>query len=116
MNVRQSDIARACKLDVSSVNKILNDVPGPVFKQITIRRVRAMARRMGYRPKASSKVQIRKAAEALLRACREARVSLEQGRVDEARTTLVRAIFDATRAGLLVSPKAISAVREARPC
>lgn len=48
MSVRQTDIAKAVGMDVSSVNKILNRRPGPVFREETIRRVFEVARQMGY--------------------------------------------------------------------
>ena len=47
----QVEVARAVGLDVSSVNKILNEIPGPVFAKSTIRRVKQVARRMGFRPR-----------------------------------------------------------------
>jgi len=48
MSVTQLDIARRVNLDVSSVNKILNRRPGPVFKKDTIRQVFKVARELGY--------------------------------------------------------------------
>lgn len=53
--VTQVQIAELCRLDVSSVNKVLNGVPGPVFKRSTIRRVFATAKRMGWKPRARDK-------------------------------------------------------------
>ncbi len=44
----QVDIAKEIGLDVSSVNKILNRRAGPVFKKSTIKRVFAVAKRLGY--------------------------------------------------------------------
>ena len=44
----QVEIAKKLGLDVSSVNKILNQCKGPVFKKETIDRVFATARDMGY--------------------------------------------------------------------
>lgn len=46
--VTQLDIARRLGLDVSSVNKILNRKPGPVFRRETIRKVYKVARDLGY--------------------------------------------------------------------
>jgi transcriptional regulator with XRE-family HTH domain len=46
--VTQSEIARRAGLDVSSVNKILNQRPGPVFRKETIRKVFKVARQLGY--------------------------------------------------------------------
>jgi len=46
--VTQVEIARRVGLDVSSVNKILNRRPGPVFRKETIRKVFKAAREMGY--------------------------------------------------------------------
>lgn len=47
--VTQLDIAKRCGLDCSSVNKILNDSPGPVFNKKTIDRVKRVAKQMGYK-------------------------------------------------------------------
>jgi DNA-binding LacI/PurR family transcriptional regulator len=46
--VTQVEIARLVGLDVSSVNKILNEVPGPVFRKETIARVLKVASERGY--------------------------------------------------------------------
>src|SRR5262245_23108531 len=46
--VTQGEIARRLGLDVSSVNKILNKRPGPVFRKDTIRRVFRTAKELGY--------------------------------------------------------------------
>jgi len=46
--VTQKQIARRVGLDVSSVNKILNRKPGPVFKPATIKKVLRTARELGY--------------------------------------------------------------------
>lgn len=46
--VTQVEIARRCGLDVSSVNKILNRKPGPVFRKETVRKVFKIARDLGY--------------------------------------------------------------------
>lgn len=51
----QVDIAKACGLDVSSVNKILNDRRGPVFEKSTIQYVKETARKMGYKHPSTSK-------------------------------------------------------------
>jgi hypothetical protein len=48
MAVTQLDIARRVGLDVSSVNKILNRRPGPVFRKDTIKQVFKVARELGY--------------------------------------------------------------------
>lgn len=44
----QRDIARRLSLDVSTVNKILRNAPGPAFNKDTARRVWAVARELGY--------------------------------------------------------------------
>jgi transcriptional regulator with XRE-family HTH domain len=49
MTVTQSDIARRAGVDVSTVNKILNKRPGPVFRKETIKRVFKAARELGFR-------------------------------------------------------------------
>lgn len=46
--VTQSEIARKVGIDVSSVNKILNKTPGPVFRKETIKKVHQVARQLGY--------------------------------------------------------------------
>jgi transcriptional regulator with XRE-family HTH domain len=46
--VTQGEIARRLGLDVSSVNKILNKRPGPVFRKETIRKVFKTAKELGY--------------------------------------------------------------------
>lgn len=48
MAVTQLEIAKRVNLDVSSVNKILNRRPGPVFKKETIKEVFKVARELGY--------------------------------------------------------------------
>ncbi len=44
----QTDIARKCGLDVSSVNKILRRTGGPKFSEATVRKVFKAARDLGY--------------------------------------------------------------------
>ncbi len=61
----QVEIARMVGLDVSSVNKILNDAQGPVFKEETKAMVRKMAKKLGYKPKSASKGMMRKELESL---------------------------------------------------
>jgi transcriptional regulator with XRE-family HTH domain len=46
--ITQVDIAREVGVDVSSVNKILNRVRGPVFRKETIRKVFSVAHERGY--------------------------------------------------------------------
>lgn len=46
--VTQVQIAEKTGLDVSSVNKILNEVKGPMFKRRTVQRVFKVAERLGY--------------------------------------------------------------------
>lgn len=46
--VTQTEIARRCNLDVSSVSKILNRLKGPVFRKETVRKVFAVAKALGY--------------------------------------------------------------------
>lgn len=48
--VTQVMIAERAGVDVSSVNKILNEKRGPVFRKETIRMVRKVARELGYQP------------------------------------------------------------------
>ncbi len=46
--ITQVEIARRVGLDVSSVNKILNQRKGPVFKKETVRKVFKIAKDLGY--------------------------------------------------------------------
>lgn len=46
--ITQCDIARKVGVDVSTVNKILNRRPGPVFSKVTIRKVFQAARELGF--------------------------------------------------------------------
>lgn len=46
--VTQTDVAKACRLDVSSVNRILHGRQGSRFKESTVQRVLRVARDMGY--------------------------------------------------------------------
>lgn len=48
MRATQVEIARRAGLDVSTCNKILNRVEGPVFKKETIKKVFAIARELHY--------------------------------------------------------------------
>lgn len=48
MKVTQAQIARRVGMDVSSVNKILNRRPGPVFRSETVKKVFRVARELGY--------------------------------------------------------------------
>lgn len=47
--VTQGEIARRARVDVSSVNKILNGAVGPVFRCETIARVHRIAKKLGYK-------------------------------------------------------------------
>lgn len=55
----QAEIAKICKIDISSVNKILNDRPGAVFKPETIDRVLKTAKRLKYRLNPRGKAALR---------------------------------------------------------
>lgn len=44
----QLEVAEKVGLDVSTVNKILNEMPGPVFRKDTIQKVFRTAEKMGY--------------------------------------------------------------------
>ena len=65
MAATQVQIAQELGIDVSTANKILNEVPGPVFKKETIRRVFAKAKELGYKPTSASKGQMRRTLELL---------------------------------------------------
>jgi DNA-binding LacI/PurR family transcriptional regulator len=88
MRVTQTDIARRARLDVSSVNKILNRTPGPKFLPATVKRVLRIARELGYDFGRATKGTLgrdlqaaKEAGGALLLAAREARRALEAGEV-----------------------------------
>jgi DNA-binding LacI/PurR family transcriptional regulator len=63
--VTQVEIARRIGLDVSSVNKILNKTPGPVFSKETIAKVFSVARRMGYDFKRETRPSLKRRVESL---------------------------------------------------
>jgi hypothetical protein len=63
--VTQMDIAKACNLDVSSANKILNRVSGAVFRDKTVQMVFKTAKEMGYDFGRSSKGSFRMILEQL---------------------------------------------------
>jgi len=46
--VTQAEIARLAGIDVSTVNKILNRVQGPIFRKETVRKVFQIARKLGF--------------------------------------------------------------------
>lgn len=48
MGVTQRVIAQYAGIDVSSVNKIINKIPGPSFKRETIDKVFEIANKLGY--------------------------------------------------------------------
>lgn len=52
--ITQTAIAKAVGLEVSSVNKILNETKGPVFRKSTIEKVKRAAKRFGWQPKPKS--------------------------------------------------------------
>lgn len=60
MRVIQADIAAVVGMDVSSVNKILNEVKGPVFKPSTIKHVKATAKRLGWTPRKTDVSNLKK--------------------------------------------------------
>ncbi len=68
MAVTQTEIARRARIDVSSVNKILNGVVGPVFRRETIERVHRIARKLGYRYPSRGKKSQADAGRALIAA------------------------------------------------
>lgn len=65
MAVTQVQIAQELGLDISTCNKILNKVRGPIFRKETIKRVFAKARELGYRPSSASKGTMRRTLELL---------------------------------------------------
>jgi DNA-binding LacI/PurR family transcriptional regulator len=58
MGATQVDIAREVGLDVSSVNKILNQKAGPKFKKATVKKVLSAAKRLGYNFSRASKGRV----------------------------------------------------------
>lgn len=69
--ITQLQIARRIGIDVSSVNKILNQTPGPVFKKETIRQVFKVAKEMGYHFRRDTKPLLKRRIELLEAALRE---------------------------------------------
>jgi len=69
--VTQVQIAKRLGIDVSSVNKILNRMPGPVFRKETIQLVFKTAAKMGYRFREDTKPLLKRRVEALEAALRE---------------------------------------------
>jgi DNA-binding LacI/PurR family transcriptional regulator len=63
--VTQVRIAAELGLDVSTVNKIINRVEGPVFLDKTIKAVFQKARELGYQPSSASKGIMRRTLEEL---------------------------------------------------
>lgn len=58
----QADVARLIGVDVSTVNKILNQKPGPKFKKSTIHSVFKAARTVGYDRRRARKGQLEREA------------------------------------------------------
>jgi DNA-binding LacI/PurR family transcriptional regulator len=56
----QSEIAERVGVDISTVNKILNRVEGPVFRQETIKQVFSMAKKLKYDFSRASKGELRR--------------------------------------------------------
>ena len=71
MSASQVEIARRVGLDVSSVNKILNRTPGPVFRKATIDRVFKVANELGYQFQRDTKPLLKRRVELLEKAMRE---------------------------------------------
>jgi len=63
--VTQVEIAKACGLDVSSANKILNKSRRGTFSHNTIKRVFAKAKELGYKQSSASKGTMRRTLEEL---------------------------------------------------
>lgn len=76
--VTQLQIARQVGLDVSSVNKILNRMPGPVFRKETIQLVFRVARELGYNFHRESKQSLRRRNEELKAKVRELEAQLSK--------------------------------------
>lgn len=103
-DVTQEDIARVVGIDVSGVNKILNEVPGPVFRQTTKTAVFKAAARLGYIEPVRGKKRMMQAVRGLLSACARAIVDLREGRIKAAQATLDTAM--AQWRDMLSPPKA----------
>lgn len=67
--VSQREIARKARLDVSTVNKILNETPGPAFRPETVKAVKETARELGYKRGRPGKWQLLRALEELVEHC-----------------------------------------------
>lgn len=66
MGVTQKELANKLKLDVSTVNKILNEVKGPSFKLGTVQKVFRLAEKLKYNFKRPTKNRAVKILDALL--------------------------------------------------
>lgn len=93
--VTQQAVAKRCGLDVSTCNKILNAVPGPVFRKETIRLVFKVAREMGYRFRSDTKPLLKRRVEKLEAALREVvpQNALDQSKLSEARVQEIRELL-----------------------
>lgn len=78
--VTQAEVAKKVGLDVSTVNKILNRVPGPSFAEATVKRVFKAAREMGWRLKWTGKYQLKDLVQQLSGALKEALPLIEASR------------------------------------
>lgn len=91
--VTQLEIAKRVGLDVSSVNKILNEVPGPVFAKETKKHVFAVAKEMRYPLNRETRYSLRRENEALKRAVAEL-IEVVRGRVLPLTPERVRALAE----------------------
>jgi len=95
--VTQVDIAKRVGLDVSSCNKILNQVVGPVFKKETIALVLRTAKEMGYNLRRETKHSLRRENALLKRALKdvvEATVNPAMPPLTPRRMTEIRELLD----------------------
>jgi hypothetical protein len=76
--VTMKDVARRAGLDTSSVHKILSEIPGPVFSEKTIQRVRRIAEKIGFQFHPTSKKVQADAARALITAAEDLSVEVSK--------------------------------------
>lgn len=102
----QLDIARRCRIDVSSVNKILHRRKGPKFKKETVKRVFKAARELGYDVGGLKREHRRRDERRTTEMAVELRIYLENGRHFDLGTAILRNVsLSGALLGALVLPR-----------
>jgi transcriptional regulator with XRE-family HTH domain len=101
----QLDIARRCRLDVSSVNKILHRRKGPKFKKETVKAVFKAARELGYDVGGLKREHRRRDERRSTEMAVELRIYLENGKHFDLGTAILRNVsLSGALLGALVLP------------